>query len=490
MNYIKSTMETTAEHCCECEKLRAGLIKVQHDYDWLKRQLFGQKSERFISNDQQMALDLGITPAEVTSKKTETVTYERTTTEKKKSGHSRETMPTHLPFEDVDIYPDEDIEGLKEISTEISWEYLYEPGSLKIRRFLRHKYARPLSDGVVIGALPARPIEKGNFSPEFMSTVTINKYVYHIPLWRQIKKFNDEYKVVFSESTFCDIIAKTAFWLEAAYRIFKEDILNASYLQVDETKIPVLIKSKKGKAHKGFYWVYYDPLRKIVLFEYCYSRKKEHPFEFLHDFKGTLQVDGYAGYNQVLDKEDVVWAACMDHVRRKFEKALSYDKQRAQYALETMREWYEREADARKSQHTFDQRRAMRQEHIAGSMTSFKAWCFEQVKQDRPESPIRKASEYALGQWDGFNAYLTDGRIEISNIRVENLIRPVAIGRKNYMFKGSEAAAQRGAIIYSIVATAQLHGKNPREYVKELLEKLPAAKAHKIRSFLPYQNNQ
>jgi transposase len=477
-------METTIDHCCECDKLRAELAILKHDYDWLKRQLFGQKSERYIPNDQQMTLDLDIAPSEVTTK-TQKITYERTTTKKKK-GHSRETMPTHLPFEDVHIYPDEDIEGLKELNVEISWEYLYEPGSLKIRRFLRHKYIRSEHDGVIIGSLPARPIEKGNFGPEFMSTVTIDKYVYHLPLWRQIKKFNDEYKVVFSESTFCDLVAKTAFWLEPVYEIFKEDIIHSDYLQVDETTIPVLVKRKKGKAHKGYYWVYYDPLHKIVLFEYCYSRKKEHPFEFLRKFKGVLQVDGYAGYNHILDRSDIVRAACMDHVRRKFEKALSYNKQVAQHALETMKVWYEHEACAREEQYSFDQRLAMRQKHIEQSMATFKEWCFEQVKGQRPESPIRKACEYALGQWDGFDPYLSDGRVEISNIRVENLIRPVAIGRKNYMFKGSEAAAQRGAVIYSIVATARMHGKNPREYVKELLEKLPNAKAHQIRNFLPY----
>lgn len=477
-------MEATHCQCPECEKLRTELIKVTHDYEWLKRQLFGQKSERYIPDDQQTMLDLGVVPAEVTSK-TQTITYDRTATQPGK-GHSRETMPTHLPFEDVDIYPDHNVEGWKKLGTEITWEYLYMPGSLKVRRFLRHKYVRPEHDGVLMGPLPARPIEKGNFSPEFMSAVTIDKFVYHIPLWRQIKKFNDEYKVVFAESTFCDIIAKTAFWLESVYQIFKDDILHAHYLQVDETIIPVLIKQKKGKAHKGFYWVYYDPLRKIVLFEYCHSRKKEHPFEFLRDFKGTLQVDGYAGYNQILDRSDIAWAACMDHVRRKFKKALSYDRNRAQHALEAMQPWYEHEAFAREQQHTFERRLEMRQKNIAQEMALFKEWCLEQVREDRPESPIRKAAEYAIGQWDGFNAYLSDGRVEISNIRVENLIRPVAIGRKNYMFKGSEAAAQRGAIIYSVAATAHLHGKNPREYVKELLEKLPAAKAHEVRDFLPY----
>jgi len=176
----------------------------------------------------------------------------------------------------------------------------------------------------------------------------------------------------------------------------------------------------------------------------------------------------------------------MDHVRRYFEKALYSNAAKAGYALETMQQWYMHEATARNEEYSFEQRLAMRQQYIQESMEKFKNNCIVQISEELPQSLLRKACEYALGQWDGFKPYLSDGRIEISNIRIENIIRPVAIGRNNYMFKGSEEAARRGAIIYSIVATAQLHGKNPREYIKELLTELPKSKNSDIRNFLPY----
>jgi len=319
-----------------------------------------------------------------------------------------------------------------------------------------------------------------------MAAVTTDKYVYHIPLFRQIKKFKDEYDVTFAESTFCDIIKSTTFWIEPVYNIFKSDLLLSDYIQADETHIPVIITSKRGKTHKGYYWVYYDPLKKIVVFEYCHSRKQDHPYEFLKEFKGILQIDGYAGYNSIVDKCDITRASCMDHVRRYFEKALYSNAAKAGYALETMQQWYMHEATARNEEYSFEQRLAMRQQYIQESMEKFKNNCMEQISEELPQSLLRKACEYALGQWDGFKPYLSDGRIEISNIRIENIIRPVAIGRNNYMFKGSEEAARRGAIIYSIVATAQLHGKNPREYIKELLTELPKSKNSDIRNFLPY----
>jgi transposase len=460
------------------------VLSLHNELAWLKRQIFGQKSERFIPNEEQLSLDLGIEPTE---KKVETehISYTRKR-EKKIQGHSRGPMPTHLPFKDTIIEPEEDISGCTKIDDEITWEYDYKPGSLFIHRYIRPKYARPECEGVAIGILPPRAIEKGNFGPGFLSQVVIDKYLYHMPLYRQIQKYRNEYDVTFSESTFCDIISHTAFWIESIYDHMKHDILQSTYLQVDETRIPVMIKRKKGKLHKGYFWVYYDPLLKIVLFEYCHSHTQDHPFEFLESFKGTIQIDGYSGYNKVSQRTDIVRASCMDHCRRYFEKSLDYNQTKASYALETMKIWYDFEAEARKEEYTFEQRLSMRQDKIKESMSDFKIWMFEQAQEEVPSSPIRKACEYAIGQWDGFDVYLNDGRIELSNILVENCIRPIAVGRRNYLFKGSEPAAQRAAMIYSIIATAHFHGKNPFDYIKELLTKLPAAKSSEIKKFLPY----
>jgi transposase len=394
-------------------------------------------------------------------------------------------MPTHLPFDDIVIEPEEDCSGCDKIGEDVTWEYEYKPGTLFIRRYIRPKYSRLNNSGIAIGTLPNRPVEKGNFGPGIMAAVTADKYLYHLPLNRQKDKFQNEFGVTFAESVLCDIISRTVFWMEPVYEIQKKDLLKSSYLQADETTIPVLIKNKKGKTHKGYYWVYYDPVRKIVIYEYQHGRSRAGPNNFLKDFSGTLQVDGYAGYNELVAQEHVIRAACMAHVRRKFENALEYDKGASEYALQIIGKWFTLEREAKAQNATATVRLEMRMK-LAAEFKSFKDWMMQQALQRIPSDLIRKACEYGLGQWEGFTPYLTDGRIELSNNLVENAIRPIAVGRKNYLFKGSEKAAQRGAIIYSLIATAKMHGWDPYKYVKMLLEKLPAEKANNINCYLPY----
>lgn len=193
-----------------------------------------------------------------------------------------------------------------------------------------------------------------------MSSVTTDKYMYHIPLYRQREKFRNEHKVEFAESTFCDLITGTVFWLEPIYKLQKSILLKSTYIQADETPIPVLTEHSNGKTHKGFYWVYYDPVNKIVLFEYRSGRGREGPNVFLKDYKGILQVDGYTGYDELARRSTITRAACMAHVRRKFETALDYDKKTSEYALNTIRRWFDIEQEAKKANLTYEQRCDMR----------------------------------------------------------------------------------------------------------------------------------
>lgn len=468
-------------------ELEAKYQQTQHELQWLKRQLFGQKSERFVPDDTQLSLDLNI-PAVPLAVTREDISYTRNKV-MQTAGHSRTEMPTHLPFEDIRIEPQEDTTGAQKIGEEVSWEFEYEPGTLFVRRFIRPKYRLNNNDGIVIGMLPARPVDKGNFGPGIMSTVTTDKYVYHLPLHRQIQKFGNQFDVTFAESTFCDIIARTVFWLEPIYALMKEKLLSASYIQADETPVPVLVKQNKGKTHKGYYWVYFDPLGKVALFEYKSGRSREGPNVFLKEYEGILQVDGYAGYNDLAARDTITRAACMAHVRRKFDEALQYDKVTSEYVLSTIGRWFAIEKEAVTANLTHAQRRDMRQDIMAEEFAALRQWMINEVGNHLPKSPTRKAMEYALGQWSGFDIFLADGRVELSNNWVENAIRPVALGRKNYLFKGSEPAAQRGAIIYSIVSTAKLHGKEPREYIKHLLEKLPSENTANLVKYLPWNVN-
>jgi transposase len=478
------TQLSTSVPISEFKALEAKYLQTLHELQWLKRQLFESKSERFIPNDQQIELELSTTKAEVEIAE-ENISYTRTTT-KKTVGHCRREVPTHLPYDDITIEPQEDISKCEKLGDEISWEYEYNPGSLFVRRYIRPKYVNKESSKIIIGTLPNRPVEKGNFGPGIMSTVTIDKYLYHIPLHRQREKFRNEHKVEFAESTFCDIVANTSFWLETISLLQKSILLQSTYIQADETPIPVLTKHNNGKTHKGFYWVYYDPVYNNVIFEYRSGRGCEGPNVFLKNFKGVLQVDGYTGYNELAEKHHNTRAACMAHIRRKFEVALDYDKKTSEYTLTTIGRWFDIEQESKNHNLTYEQRRDMRCDIMKKEFASFKEWLKKLVPGHLPKSPIRKAMEYALGQWDGFNVLFEDGRFELSNNLVENAIRPVALGRKNYLFKGSEDAAQRGAIIYSVIATAKLHGREPREYIKTILEKLPNEKSNNLEQYLPW----
>jgi transposase len=458
---------------------------------WLKRQVFGTKSERFTSlDDQQIALELGVVNKEEinAASQLKKVTYDRTNnpvSPEPKKGHGRGTMPTHLPIKEKIIEPEGDLTGAVHIGEEISWQYeLDTPCTLHILQIIRPKYVRPGCDGVLIGTLPAQPVEKGNAGPGLMAQVVIDKFVYHLPLDRQRKKYKNEYNVDFPESWLSDMVRNTTFWLESPYNEYARKILATSYLQADETPIPVLTKDKKGKTHRGYFWVYYDPINKIILFDYRKSRSREGPSEFLKEFKGTLQIDGYEGYHEIIVRNDLIRAACMDHVRRRFEKALEYDSERATHALDIMREWYTLEREARETEMSLEEKLVMRKEKIALSMEAFKIWMLEQVALVLPKSAIGIALSYALNQWSFFTPFLNDPRIELSNILIENAIRPVALGRKNYLFAGSHDAAKWAAAIYSIVATAKWHGYDPFVYIKELLTELPKAKSSEIAKFL------
>ena len=469
------------------QKVLSQVEELQFQLDWLKRQVFGSKSERFNPDDDlQTALDLGIDPSDVENSDQEHINYSRRkkSSADKKTGHGRGSMPTHLPIIDKVIEPQEDVSDLIRIGEEVSWYYDMEPASLHIVRITRPKYVRPNGDGIVTAALPPLPVDKGNAGAGLMTQVVIDKYVYHIPLDRQRKKFKQEYDVDFSPSWLSDLVKNVGLRIGPLYDAYVERLPRSDYLCADETPIPVLTQDKRGKTHRGYFWVYYDPLGKIVIFDYRKSRSHNGPSEFLKEFKGILQVDGYDGYNDIIMRNGILRAACMDHVRRKFKQALSNDGKRATYALDIMKSWYEVEAYAKKHGLSHEQRFKRRVAETVPSMKNFEAWLRAQVIEVLPKSAIGMAVSYALNQWAFFKPFMTDPRVELSNIATENKIRPVAIGRKNYLFKGSHEAAQRGAVIYSLATIAQNYSINPFVYFKEILTELPKMKNDEFEKLL------
>jgi len=253
----------------------------------------------------------------------------------------------------------------------------------------------------------------------------------------------------------------------------------------DETPIPVLDRTKPGKTHLGYHWVYYDPVAKLVFFDYRPGRSRAGPNDILKNFRGHLQIDGYDGYNDVIKRPEVIAVGCLAHARRYFEQAQENDSVRAEWMLSKIQELYAIERQARETALSFQERYQLRQEQALSILTKIKIWLDANLTAVLPKSAIGKAIGYMLGQWSKLEKYVTDGRLEIDNNLVENAIRPVALGRKNYLFAGSHEGAKRAAIIYTLVATAKLHEVEPFEYLKDILSCIPDYPHNKVADLLP-----
>ena len=211
-------------------------------------------------------------------------------------------------------------------------------------------------------------------------------------------------------------------------------MLSQGYLQADETPVPVLDKNKKGKTHRGYYWVYYSPLEKTVFFDYNKGRSREGPAKLLKNFNGYLQTDGYAVYDSFGNQKNITHLNCMAHARRGFEKALDYDKARAEYAMEMFQKLYDIEREARKKGMSPQERYTLRLDKALPILNELGKWIVETYKKVLPKSAIGMAVAYCIPRWEKLMNYLHDGSLEIDNNFAENAIRPIAPGRKNYLF--------------------------------------------------------
>jgi transposase len=467
------------------EELEAKVAFLELEMDKLRRMIFGQKRERFVPvvSPEQLDMQLDDEKIETVAVQTEEISYTRTK-KKVKTPHGRNPLPAHLPRKDIVIEPEQDVTDLKKIGDEVTEELEYEPGKLYVNRYIRPKYALPLDEGVIIANLPTRPIEKGIAGPGLLSHVLVSKYVDHLPLYRQRQQFK-RHGVTLPLSTLTDWVKQSADVLTPLYNEIKSTLLTASYLQADESPIKVLDNMKNGSAHLGYMWVYHSPLDDLVLFDYRRGRSRAGPNEMLRDFSGYLQTDAYAGYNDITNKSDVTAVGCFAHARRKFKDAQAQDVERAEWMLQHIQKLYALEDQARTEALDHNARYRLRETYALPILTEMKAWLDEQSKSILPKSAIGQAIGYALTQWPRLERYTENGILEIDNNLIENQIRPLALGRKNYLFAGSHDGAQRAAIIYSLVATAKKHGVEPYAYLKDVIAKIADHPFNQLHQLLP-----
>lgn len=463
----------------------------------LKRMVFGSKSERFIPADeskinQQLILELDaetIAQCRITDATTFTVTRTKTEVIRNtpKAHPGRMALPEHLRREITILQPDTDVTGMKKIGEEISEVLDYIPGELFVKQYIRPKYVVPVNNTdstVITASLPDRLLEKCMVGESLAAQIVVDKYVDHLPLDRQTKRLQRA-GITIAQSTICGWVKLVLMHLVALYELHKQYVLACRYLHVDETTIQVMDEDKKGKTHRGYYWLYFNSEQKLVLFDYQPGRDADGPDNILKDFQGHLQTDGYGVYDHYDKRPDIILMGCMAHARRKFYDGQENDRERCEYALAMFGQLYALERSMEDEGLDKVEALKLRQEQAVPVLKTLKEWMLKELPKILPASPVGKAMTYFLKRYDKLIVYTTNADLRIDNNRVENAVRPVAIGRKNYLFAGSHEAAQRAAMIYSLFATCRYHQINPYDWLKDVLKRMHLYTTSNLAELLP-----
>lgn len=484
----KALREITEKITLEYEqKLHLALLEANA----LRARLFGIKADSKVkraNEDQLEIFSLGASEQAIQASEAQAQTEARE--EAKKQGASAEkrkraprtatrmVLPGHLEREEVIIDPEGDLSNYKVIGEEVTEVLVLVPACFKVKRIIRRKWAlkdsSQLEKGILIAPIPSRTIKRGLFDDSVITHLLINKYLDHLPLYRQQKIFAREGMKIPS-STLTDNAAAGCQALKPVYNALKREALANLYLQGDETTIKILQSEKKGACHLGYYWAYHAPADGLVFFEYQPGRSKEGPGKLLKDFEGVFQSDAYKVYKALFkNNKKVNQLYCMAHIRRKFDEAVYYDKERATYAVQQINLLYDIERQIREASPKLVETDIVkiRLEKAAPIMRSLKKWMLAEYPKVLGSSPIGKAIAYALRLWDNMHYYTLHGHLQIDNNEIENAIRPIALGRKNYLFAGTHEAAQNAAMVYSLFATCKKHNVNPQEWLADVLHKL------------------
>jgi len=389
-----------------------------------------------------------------------------------------ETVRVVLEPEEVKADP----EGWKQISEEVTSQLEWVPPRIIKQVFIRPRYVR--KEQFALAPLPPQPIEQGMVGPGLLAHIFVDKYEYHLPLYRQEKIFKQLHGVELSRKTMGGWVEQGAELLKPVYRAIREDLLAGSYLQADETPIRYLDPDVKGKSQRGYLWVYSRP-GGDVLFEWRTDRSREGPEEFLKCFRGTLQTDGYGAYESLAkSREDLILAGCWAHARRGFHEALAENKLAAWFVRQ-IGLLYGAEKELRGKQAGPRLRAAVRAWQSRPILARLRRAMELVRRRALPQGSLGQALEYALKRWEMLTRFVEDGRLEIDNNLIENAIRPSALGKKNWLFIGHPGAGERSAVIYTLLGSCRRHGINPFDYLKDLFTRLPGAKITEIKEFTP-----
>lgn len=463
-------------------KQQAMIDQLQFELTQLKRAVFGSKSERFIpdthpSQGNLFAEDTAeVTPEEQVEEKIIQIS------KKPKKQPVRQKIPAHLPRIETIIEPDIDLNGMKRLGIEVSEKLEIEPARFFVKKTIRPKYVD--TDNQIHIAPLNDPFPKCTAGTSLVAHVAVQKYVDHSPLYRQSKIYKRE-QIDLPRSTLNGMIKRAAKLLQPLYLVLCKKVMEAGYLQADESSIPVLTTDKPGSAMKGCMLAKVAPLDQLVAFDYIKTKEKRNILTSLAGFRGYLQVDGNVSYEPKGTEEHVELMHCLVHSRRKFEQALEYDRIRSSHVLQEIKKLYLLERQAAEANLKVEAITQKRQKEAIPILEKLKSWLEKNYDDEAPPNPFKNAVRYMLTRWNGLIKYTKEGKLRPDNNLIENHIRPLALGRKNYLFAGSHRGAEFAAIFYSFFATCRLHGHDPKAWLQDVLNRIGDHHINKLEELLP-----
>lgn len=462
--------------------------RLQQRIEWLERKIWGKSSESFIKEDAQLrlfdfdGLDLLAEEKELAaSAKQEIEEYKtKRVVEKVKVQPIRKPLPEGLPRTETHLYPegmDKDNINLDlwvELKPEITEVLEREPAKFFVHRIIRHKFAlkdknQDIEKQILTAAMPALPIARSYAGATLLADIVIDKYVNHLPFYRQIQMFKQQ-DISIAPATINDWFRSVADLMRPAYYRLKELVLDTDYIQSDETTIPI-INNEKHKTVKGYIWMVRAVMANLVFFHYDHgSRAQKVALQMFKDYQGVIQSDGYAVYDIYENKKGVLPIGCWAHSRRRFTEALTEDKARAEYALEQIGLLYAVERRADEENLSYGERADVRSRLSYPIMVAFEKWMVSEYPKVLPKGRIGKAIHYTYNIYHKLTRYHLDGRLKMDNNLGENALRPLCLGRKNWLFCGNDDAAEDAAIMYSMFGCCKAQGVNFREWLVYFLE--------------------
>jgi transposase len=475
-------LDTRREHI---EHLRLMVEKFRH-------MIFGRKSEKLVLKLEQMEFELE--EDETTQAEAEALDERVSPRKEAKPRSERKPLPEHLKREEIMHKPDSDCcpdcgGGLRHFGDDISEQLEYVPESFKVIRHVRPKFACTGCDRVVEAPAPSRPIERGLAAPSLLAHVIVSKYADHLPLFRQSEIYARQ-GVEISRSTMAGWVGAASDLLGPLVDAIGKHVFAGRKIHADDTPMPVLAPGD-GKTKTGRLWTYVrddrpagEQAAPAVWFAYSEDRRGEHPRQHLKNFTGALQADAYAGFHHLYGNH-IYEAACWAHARRKFHDIhLAHASPTTTEALARIGALYAIEDEIRGK--PADLRLSVRQARARPLLDDLRKWMEKALRSLSSKSETAAAIRYAISRWRALTRYTEDGLLEIDNSAAERALRAVALGRKNFLFAGSDHGGERAAAMYTLIGSAKLNGLDPELYLRTVLAQIADHPISHIQDLLPW----